>query len=290
MATLKREDFQMWGALGGRMRARRLTKARRREIARIAGSSPKTSRGRPMGSINQPKTDHRIEKMAALFRSGKTLQEVGGEFGLTRERVRQLFLKMDYKINGGASVKSLMRERANIETRGKEKDRQSLDVFGCSYAELLRVQGSASTGESGTPSYAYNQHKSKAQVRNIEWKFTLKTWWKLWEESGKWSERGRGAGKYCMARNGDIGPYSPENVRIITNSENAIESYSKHPMENRMALVRGNKISILTAREQEIYDLCSRGLRPAEVSRKLGIARGTVTVMMNHAKHKLGLL
>lgn len=37
--------------------------------------------------------EERINKMASLYKEGKTLEEVGAEFGLTRERVRQILEK-----------------------------------------------------------------------------------------------------------------------------------------------------------------------------------------------------
>jgi len=44
-----------------------------------------------------PKSDKRIAAMAALRVDGMTLAEVGAEFGLTRERVRQLLVKGGYE-------------------------------------------------------------------------------------------------------------------------------------------------------------------------------------------------
>jgi len=69
----------------------------------------------------------------------------------------------------------------------------------------------------------YIRHRTNAIRRGIDWQFTFETWWQVWQESGKWEERGVGAGKYCMARYDDYGPYSPENVKIISMVENTKE-------------------------------------------------------------------
>ena len=61
----------------------------------------------------------------------------------------------------------------------------------------------------------YTQQLCAARKRGIEWLFTFETWWKMWEESGQWLNRGRKSGQYCMARKGDQGPYSPDNVDIV---------------------------------------------------------------------------
>jgi hypothetical protein len=75
-----------------------------------------------------------------------------------------------------------------------------------------------------SPLGRYKMHKKNAEKKGILWEFTFETWWKMWEESGKWEQRGRtGQGRYQMCRYGDVGPYSPENVRIDTQQENMKE-------------------------------------------------------------------
>jgi hypothetical protein len=66
-----------------------------------------------------------------------------------------------------------------------------------------------------SPQGAYVTARVNAGRRGIEWGFTFESWWKLWEESGKWVWRGRKAGCYCMARLGDSGPYAPFNCLIV---------------------------------------------------------------------------
>jgi hypothetical protein len=76
---------------------------------------------------------------------------------------------------------------------------------------------------------AYNKQKRNALKRKdrngdpIEWLFTFETWLEIWLKSGKWHQRGNRRGQYCMARFGDVGPYSPDNVEIKTVGENHIE-------------------------------------------------------------------
>jgi hypothetical protein len=67
---------------------------------------------------------------------------------------------------------------------------------------------------------AYASQKCAANKRGIEFLLSFEEWYHIWQVSGKWDERGRGSEKYCMARHNDIGPYSINNVSIITNHEN----------------------------------------------------------------------
>ncbi len=75
-----------------------------------------------------------------------------------------------------------------------------------------------------TPNGIYSVQKRKAKQRKIPWHFTFETWWEVWEQSGKWDERG--VQGYAMCRNGDTGPYSPTNVRIDTFANNTLENYT----------------------------------------------------------------
>lgn len=75
-----------------------------------------------------------------------------------------------------------------------------------------------------SPRGRYITHKHNAQRRKVPWEFTFETWWDMWEKSGKWELRGRGEGKYCMARKGDIGPYNPGNVEIKLSVDNSKEA------------------------------------------------------------------
>lgn len=66
----------------------------------------------------------------------------------------------------------------------------------------------------------YKQQARQAKHRGLEWLFTFETWMAMWQESGKLHLRGKGSGKYVMARRGDAGPYSPENCFICPFEQN----------------------------------------------------------------------
>jgi len=66
----------------------------------------------------------------------------------------------------------------------------------------------------------YKAQKSNARTRGIAFFLTFEEWLAIWIESGKLDQRGRGAEKFCMCRNGDIGSYEVGNVFIGTGREN----------------------------------------------------------------------
>lgn len=75
----------------------------------------------------------------------------------------------------------------------------------------------------------YKAHKQSCSNRKdkngnqILMKLTFDEWCYIWDQSGKWEERGRGIGKYCMSRKNDIGHYEIGNVQIKLFSENTSE-------------------------------------------------------------------
>ena len=84
-----------------------------------------------------------------------------------------------------------------------------------------------------TPKGQYSAQKRKAKQRKIEWQFDFDSWWKVWQDSGKWEERGDERGRYCMSRRGDTGPYSVDNVYINLFEENSKESALQHGFQKR---------------------------------------------------------
>lgn len=70
----------------------------------------------------------------------------------------------------------------------------------------------------------YQRQECCAKSRGIPWEFEFYEWLAVWTESGKWEQRGRRMGQYVMARFGDVGPYSVDNVKIILSSENHREA------------------------------------------------------------------
>jgi len=66
----------------------------------------------------------------------------------------------------------------------------------------------------------YKAQKSNARTRGIPFMLTFEQWMAIWIESGKLDQRGRGAQKFCMCRNNDVGPYEIGNVFIGTGREN----------------------------------------------------------------------
>lgn len=88
-----------------------------------------------------------------------------------------------------------------------------------------------------------------AKYRGIEFHLTFEEWWDIWNQSGKYEQRGRGAGKYCMSRKNDTGPYALGNVYIQTIDDNNREAHKGKPQPREMIAKRVQKI---TGRPQSV--------------------------------------
>lgn len=174
--------------------------------------------------LTDPAAINRAEVMASMYKGGKTLDEIGKLHGITRERVRQLIKKHCglTAADGGQATKSQLRRDA---TKAK-RDAASFIKNGCSYADYMSLVNMgrdvmASGALRGrTPVGAFNSQRQNAKSRGVEWKLKIWEWWQIWQQSGKWEDRGRGKGKYVMCRFGDTGAYDTGNVYIATFEHN----------------------------------------------------------------------
>ena len=68
----------------------------------------------------------------------------------------------------------------------------------------------------------YNAQRRAAKFRGIDWNFTYESWIDWWGDDI--IKRGIRKDELVMARNGDQGPYHPDNVKKISCSANSIEA------------------------------------------------------------------
>jgi hypothetical protein len=156
--------------------------------------------------------DARSEDMRQLYLAGVILNDIGTKYGVTRERVRQILTKF-YGIRAPDGGKS---KRAAIRKSGiqKARDVRALKFWGCTYKQYLSL-----LRRPDKPTYAFVGQHRNANSRGIAWELNLWQWWKIWQQSGHWQQRGTGRG-YCMCRLNDTGPYAVDNVYIATGSDN----------------------------------------------------------------------
>lgn len=169
----------------------------------------------------------RNNEIAQQFINGIDIVSIGKCYGITGSRVQQI-LKRQYGLgiwDGGAHVRAKKRKvkrefAAEVHCQNKH---------GCTRASYRRVKDLGEQmmfdGETWyrTPIGAFGNGRQHAKDIGAPWLFNFWQWWTIWQKSRKWHLRGRGYGKYRMQRIDPNGPFSPENVSIVstTNSLNA---------------------------------------------------------------------
>lgn len=159
-------------------------------------------------------------RMAHMHKQGLTLEKIAGEFGITRERVRQVLKKMGIgREDGGISVSTMHRKAALV--RAKQLSIARIESkWGCDI-ELwreLRANGIAR---------AFEQQIANANRRGIKWALSFAEWYAVWQASGKLHLRGRGKNGYCLTRIKDSGGYELGNVHVQTIVANSREAVAK---------------------------------------------------------------
>ena len=159
-------------------------------------------------------TDERVIEMAAMYRQGLTLAVIGDQYGITRERVRQLLNKAGVGADDGGSH---VVARLKGESKQRKRDALCLAKWGLTFAEMKPLRANNATR-------AYASQRAHSRNRGIEFTLSLADWWAVWSASGRWEQRGRGKGSYCMSRINDAGGYTVGNVCIKLCTENSREA------------------------------------------------------------------
>lgn len=88
-------------------------------------------------------------------------------------------------------------------------------------AERKRRKRAALKRYAHTPRGFYRQHKQNAAKRGVEFTLTYEQWFELWEPY--LDKRGHCDGGYVMARAGDQGGYTWDNVSVVPHGVNVAE-------------------------------------------------------------------
>jgi hypothetical protein len=171
----------------------------------------------------------RVDAVVSMYKQGKTLQQIGTHFMVSRERIRQILAKAGVHASEGG-----VQKKANAKKQAKQAARDLLyiETLGMLYAEyramvkFCREQVLAGKSRHTTPLAAFIQHRNNSNKRGIPFNLKFADWWRVWQESGKWEQRA--VNGYVMARLMDSGPYEIGNIYITTASKNV-----KHYQERR---------------------------------------------------------
>ncbi len=142
-----------------------------------------------------------------------------------------------------------------------KRERNAQRIYGCSEARALELNDGRALRVAGTPASRYAYQRQSAFKRSIAWEISFPEWVAVWNGSGVAHLRGVGVGKYCMARQNDVGPYSVGNVSIQLCTQNNRDGIKK---ANFTQLSRKRVAISLTGRGRG-WSFTGRGKRPYQV-------------------------
>jgi hypothetical protein len=92
-----------------------------------------------------------------------------------------------------------------------------------------------------SPRGRFRAHRFNARRRGIEFSLSFAQWLSVWKRSGRWKQRGRGRGKFCLARINDRGAFEAGNICIISFEENGAGHEYSAEERARMSRARRNR-------------------------------------------------
>lgn len=169
-------------------------------------------------------SDAEREAIGVAYKAGRTLAHIGCEYGVSRERIRQILKLVGVQPEDGGT-KSFIPIR--IAAKQQLIESKIMLKHGMPYRKFMQIL--SAYGRS--PLKKFLQQRNSAKKRGIGWELSFGEWWRIWEASGRWPERG--VGGYVMARRGDVGPYSKRNIEICTSSQNSRDAHINKPWAER---------------------------------------------------------
>lgn len=180
-------------------------KARARSAPRRAPQVVRRSRSERRAARNQ-----RVEEMAALYRDGLTLLEIGEKYAVSRQRVQQLLATVGVGYKDGGRYARGVRKRAGLLAA---REQACISKNGMGLAEYTAAR--KTLGASGaSASKAFWEQRRNMRRFGYEWTLTFAEWWNVWQLSGQWDRRGRGADACWLVRKNNTGAYSDGNVEV----------------------------------------------------------------------------
>lgn len=160
----------------------------------------------------------RDQAICADFLKGKTMPEIGKERNMSRQNVQQILLKHNIDASmGGRSVKKLQSPKyISPEKKQEIFDLECQTKWGCTASEFLFLR-KVPKDDTVSPYMRFIQHRNN--VRKMDkvkplWFLTLKQWWDIWSNSGKYNQRGKFRDAYCLTRKDRLKPYTVDNCHI----------------------------------------------------------------------------
>ena len=228
--------------------------------------------------MNDPRVPDLVKQYTSQVVS---LEDLGLQHGVTRERIRQLLKK------AGVTAKDSYRRLSKTVRRAAQKREQRnnhcLAVYGCDFAAFQKVTGvnRLSDGVCQKPIIKMWKHHVRYSRRQLsEWQFTLPEYAEF--VGPRLHEISCSKNGIVLSRKDKNGPFSKANCELITLKENSLRTGGFAVGHKRTA----QQVLELVRRTAEMFNA---GQSRPEIAKALRKCKDTVDVYIRRAK-TLGLL
>lgn len=202
------------------------------------------------------------EDFIQMYREGKTLEEIGIQHNLTRERVRQRLAKAGItRHEGGRAIKTKALSTVRAIARKEQAERTSMRRWRLSVDDMVKVRASLTPAKATKLCLQYTHFRNRAGREKIPLLMTFADYVALMKPF----VNQYGCGKIVLHRIDSNKGYENGNLVPLPHSQS----------------------SILGVRQQKISDLHRRGLSPKEIAAILGIKPQTVSHVLTQINNKL---
>lgn len=224
--------------------------------------------------------DPRTEKLVQQYTTERvTLEDLGVQEGVTRERIRQILKKAG--VTAANSHRRLSRSAREAAQQRELWDRHCLHYYGCDFATVKKITGR--DRYSGLRSHKlirlWWHHKQYAQRNFLEWKFTLPEYAELILPNILQVKLRRDG--LVLSRKDKAGPFSKDNCRLIPLRELAKETDG---FSAARKLRSQRTLEARIERVKSVLDMRRQGMTYEEIAKRIKRSAATVSVLMQKAK------
>lgn len=220
--------------------------------------------------------DQRIARLVEQYTTQNiTLEDLGQQEGLTRERIRQLLMQagVTAKDSQRRLSASVIREKAKRERR----DSHCRHSYGCDFATIQKITGHAMFRALRAHPLIQKWwlHKNNATRYHVGWTLTLPEYAEL--VGPRLYEIGLKKGGLVLGRKDKSGPFSKENCELVTLELNssATRGYINAHLKRRAVAKRNAALA------RQMYD---DGKTAAEIAKALKKRKATINMYLSWTK------
>jgi DNA-binding CsgD family transcriptional regulator len=209
--------------------------------------------------------NERTQEFVRLYKSGKSLQEIGAIHGVTRERVRQVLNTRDIKkTDGGQHVKSLSRTAIREKALVEQLNLKAQSVYGCNHETLVNTRAALGT-RAMKLDRIYRTLRANAIGDRVPWNLTFPDVAELLKDC---------IHKYGKARNS-----------VVVRRVDVEKPFTKDNVEV-MRLEESSRLARITVRQKSVMHLYLEGCSVGGIAKQLGISVSTVNQHIHAAKNR----